>query len=109
MQFESLKAESHEVEECRERSEAPMHRLKELIEEQRYHDKARDRNEARCKKQPAANEALDEYGRQVGEQIKDTGHPGLKTRRHFCNPLRHFIASTRGHRMNAVFIFIDLH
>lgn len=63
VQFEGLEAESHEVEDCRERSEASIHRFEEMIEKQRYHDKARDRNEPHYKKQFAPNKALDDHGR----------------------------------------------
>jgi len=46
MQFESLKAETHEVEDRREQSETSIHRLKELIEKQRYNDEACDWDES---------------------------------------------------------------
>jgi hypothetical protein len=36
---------------------------------------------------------LAKCGRQGFEQLKGTGHPGLETRRRFCNPLHHFSAS----------------
>jgi len=70
---------SHEAEERREQREAPVYRLKQAIEEQRHSDIARARDEAGYQTQPAANEEGDSSG-QKGEQIKDTGNPGLETR-----------------------------
>src|ERR1700694_4154124 len=87
---------SREAEERREQREAPVHRLKHVIEEQRYSDIARGRDEAGYQTQPAANEEGDS-SRQEGEQIKDTGNPGLETRRRLCNPFHQCIASRRGH------------
>jgi hypothetical protein len=33
---------------------------------------------------------LAEYSGDGFEQLTGTGHPGLKTRGRFCNPVRHF-------------------
>jgi hypothetical protein len=38
---------------------------------------------------PVTNDYLSECGRQGFEQLKCTGHPGLETRRRFCNPAGH--------------------
>jgi hypothetical protein len=38
---------------------------------------------------PAVNEE-DESSREKGEQIKDTGGPGLEARRRFCDSLHHY-------------------
>ena len=58
LQSKSLKGESHEGEGCREQREAPVHRLKDVIEEQRYGGYARNRDVAPCVIQPAANKEL---------------------------------------------------
>src|SRR5713226_2470119 len=85
-------------------SEAPIHRPKDVIEEQRHSDHARDLDEAygevRCETQPAANEELGECCRQYDEQKNATGNPGLETRRRFSNPLQHFMASRMDHRIS---------
>src|SRR5438445_13454376 len=52
-----------------------------------------------CETQPAPNEE-GECSRQYVEQIKDTGNPGLETRRCFCSPLHRFVASRRRRHMN---------
>jgi len=39
---------------------------------------------------PVTNDYLAERGRQGFEKLKGPGHPGLNTRRRFCNPVRHF-------------------
>ena len=43
-----LKGDCHEVEGRREQRESPVHRLKDVIEEQRYSDQGRDIDNARC-------------------------------------------------------------
>src|SRR5271166_4866096 len=91
---------SHEAEERRQQREAPVHRLKDVIEEQRHSDIAGGRDEDGRQTQPAANKE-GECSCQYVEQIKDTGNPGLETRRRFCNPFHHFRGSGRGHHMSA--------
>src|SRR5437879_3869987 len=91
-----LKGDCHEVEGRREQRESPVHRFKDVIEEQRYSDHARDldnaRCEVRCKTQPAVKEELGACCRQQEEQKKGTGNPGLETWRRFCNPF-HYLSS----------------
>ncbi len=70
--LKDFKDESHEVERRREQREGPVHLLKDVIEEQRHNDHARDFDETGCEvrrelcreTQPAANEELGEYCRQ---------------------------------------------
>src|SRR2546425_10530840 len=88
--------DSHQAEGRREQRQAPIYRLKDVIEEQRHSDIARARDEAGCETQPAANEEGDS-SRQEGEQIKDTCNLRLQTRRRLCNPFHHFLPLLEGH------------
>jgi hypothetical protein len=74
---------SHEAKEPPEQRDAPVHRLKHVIEEQRHNDIARGRDEVggvAMYNKPAANEDHGGCSRQYVEQIKDTGNLGLETR-----------------------------
>jgi hypothetical protein len=62
--LKSPKGESHEVQGRCEQREAPVHRLKDVIEEQRHSDHARERDAAPCDIEPAAIEDLGECCRQ---------------------------------------------
>jgi hypothetical protein len=88
---------SYEAEERGEQREAPVHRLKDVIKEQRHNDIARSRDEVGCETQPAANEEGD-CSRYYVEQIKDTGNPGLAARRRVRNPFHHFTRPSAARR-----------
>src|SRR5271154_3028194 len=70
---------SHEAKDRRKQREASVHRLKQMIEEQRHGDVKRVSDEVDGVKQhkPApANEDLGRYCRQKVKQINDTSNPG---------------------------------
>jgi hypothetical protein len=94
--LKKLEDESHEVERCREPREAPVHRPKDVIEEQRHSDHARNLDDAHS--EVAATPSMPRTKHSVNAAVsmtskkKDTGNPGLETRRHLPNQPYHFIA-----------------
>src|SRR5712692_6592454 len=114
--------DEHQPKERRKQGEAPVHWLEQLIEDERHDGIASEtdqisrptktvqrlvrQNVGRCSrgvathKNPAAHEDLGESAGGAGDQVQHAGDSGLETRRRFCNPFHHFIASRRGRRMN---------
>jgi len=63
VEFKGFQSKPYEVEERREPSEASVHRLQELIKQQRDNREGHDRYEPGCIEQPSANEGLGKYRR----------------------------------------------